>query len=78
MATEENIPGMLVDEFCDFLSTKFDDDMIAYFRSNKICGGNFTKLSEWQLEKLVTAVSVVVELQMLQEKVKKVTAHHLH
>lgn len=55
---------MSVGEFCDFLSTKFDDDVIASFRSSKISNANFTKLSEQQLEKLVTAVSDVMKLQM--------------
>ena len=43
---------MSVGEFCDFLSTKFDDDVIASFRSSKISNANFTKLTEQQLEKL--------------------------
>ena len=78
MASEESVPGMSVDEFCDFLSTKFDDDVVTTFRENKISGASFTKLSERQLEKLVTAMGDVVELQALQEKVKKMTAPSFH
>ena len=65
---------MSVAEFCHFLSTKFDDDVVTSFRENKISGANFTKLSERQLERLATAIGDVVELQTLQEKVKKMTA----
>ena len=69
---------MSVDEFCDFLSTKFDDDVVTTLRENKISGASFTKLSERQLEKLVTAMGDVVELQALQEKIQKMTAPSFH
>ena len=78
MASEESVPVMSVDEFCDFLSTKFDDDVVTTLRENKISGASFTKLSERQLEKLVTAMGDVVELQALQEKIQKMTAPSFH
>lgn len=72
--SKENISKLSIDDFCDFLSQiSFDEDVIELFRKNKISGWSFMKLTEQQLEKLVTAIGDVVELQALQTRVKRKT-----
>ena len=70
-ASEESIPKMSVEEFCEYLSVKFEEDVIESLRKNKISGKSFMKLSEQQLERLVVAIGDVVELQALQTRVKR-------
>ena len=59
------------DELCSFLAETFDEDVTESFRKNKITGSTFMKLSEQQIEKMVTAIGDVVELRALQSRVKK-------
>ena len=56
-----------VEDFGTLLENKgFDLEVIKSFKSNKISGGRFMKLTEAQIEKLVTAMGDVVELKELQ------------
>lgn len=68
---ERNIPELSVHDFCEFLSKDFDDEVVESFRRNKISGGNFLKLTEEQLGKIVSAIGDLVELQSLQHRIKK-------
>ena len=69
--TEKRIPSLNVFEFCDFLSTRFDEVVTESFRMNKISGHCFMKLSEQQMGRIVTAIGDVVELLDLQSRVIK-------
>ena len=69
--TEKRIPSLNVFEFCDFLSTRFDEVVTESFRMNKISGHCFMKLSEQQMGRMVTAIGDVVELLELQSRVIK-------
>lgn len=68
MATKD-LPRYSVGELCDFLSTSFDDEVVSAFRSNKISGSSFMKLSNSQIEKIIPAMGDAVELQALQDRV---------
>ena len=68
---EKRIPSLNVFEFCDFLSTRFDEVVTESFRMNKIGGHCFMKLSEQQMGRIVTAIGDVVELLDLQSRVIK-------
>ena len=55
-----------VENFGTLLADKgFDSEVVESFKSNKISGKRFMKLTETQIEKLVTAIGDVVELKGL-------------
>jgi len=55
-----------VENFGMLLADKgFDSEIVESFKSNKISGKRFMKLTETQIEKLVTAIGDVVELKGL-------------
>lgn len=58
-----------VEEFADFLSDIFDEDIVNIIQKNKIAGATFLKLSERQIEKMIPAMGDVVELRELQARV---------
>ena len=68
---EKRIPSLNVFEFCDFLSTRFEEDIVELFRMNKVSGRCFMKLTEQQMGRIVTAIGDVVELMDLQSRVIK-------
>ena len=65
---EKVIPKLDVNNFCEFLKTRFDEDVSESFRANKISGDCFLKLTEEQIGKMVTAVGDIVELMALQSR----------
>lgn len=67
----KTIPKLTVEEFGEFLSAKFDHDVIESLRVNKVSGGTFMKLNEQQIGWMVTAIGDVVELIELQKRVNK-------
>ncbi len=68
---EKTIPKFTVDELGEFLSSKFDDDVIESLHANKVSGGTSMKLTEQQIGRMVTAIGDVVELMALQSRVTK-------
>lgn len=62
---EDCLHTLSIAEFADYLSTKFDQDVVDIMK-NKISGATFLKLSERQLENIVPAVGDVIELRELQ------------
>ena len=66
---EQEIPEFSVQELGDFLADRFSESISEEFVKNKISGSVFLKLTESQLEKMVTAIGDVVELQSLQKRV---------
>ena len=72
--TREDVTELNVHQFCEYLAAKFDTDVVESFRSNKISGSIFLRLSEEQLGKMVTAIGDVVQLSTLQAKI--LVSHH--
>lgn len=66
---EDTVPTMSVGDFAAFLSEKFDEDVVEVMKKNKIAGATFLKLSERQMENMVSAVGDVVELKELQARI---------
>ena len=50
------MPAMSVSEFAQYLSIKFDEDVIEVMQKNKISGATFLKISESQFEKMIPAI----------------------
>ena len=68
---EELIPNFSVQEFSSFLAEKFDEGIAAEFEKNKISGPLFLNLTENHLGKMVSAIGDIVELKLLQCRVKE-------
>ena len=49
-----------VKQFCEYLATKFDKDVVKCFRVNKISGSVFLQLLEKQIGKMVKTIGDVV------------------
>lgn len=60
---------MSVAQFSDFLSNRFEEDVVDIMKKNKIAGATFLKLSERQIERMVPAIGDVVELRELQTRI---------
>lgn len=60
---EDSVKAMSVDEFADFLSLRYDGDVVVIMKSNKISGPTFLKLPERHIEKNIPAVGDVIELK---------------
>lgn len=64
---------MSVEEFAEYLSDSFDDDLVDTLRKNKISGATFLKLSERQMERMIPAMGDIVELRELQQRLTSQT-----
>ena len=65
----EDIRKLNVEQFCDYLVLKFDNDVVESFRANKITGSVFLQLTEEHIGKIVTALGDVVQLINLRTKI---------
>ena len=75
MENSSSVHTMSVTQFADYLSDKFDEDVIDVMKRNKISGATFLKLSEKQLEKIIPAVGDIVEPKELQIKIDSTPEH---
>ena len=62
----KDVPSMNITEFCEFLGSKFDLDVVAVFEKNKISGSLFMLMSEEQIKSQVSAIGDHIMLQQLQ------------
>ena len=62
----EDIKKYNVEQFGEYLATKFDKDVVESFRVNKISGSVFLQLSEEQIGNMVKSIGDVVQLLNLK------------
>ena len=62
----KELQHLTVEEFSEFLETRFDDEVAGAFYKNKISGEIFLLMTENQITSIVPAIGDVIKLRQLQ------------